>query len=261
MNDAELTLIEPTWGASAPTPSAGDTLDQLLAERGALSVAESATVLLLAARALGEAHHLGLVHRDLTSSSLFLSVDDDALSVSLVDPARNLGTTRAFVGTPAYCAPEQVAMASAATATDVYALGAIAFEMLAGALPFEGTAVDLYYAKLKLDAPPLIGVPAALSSLVASMLSRDPSARPTLDRVIEIASEHARFMPDDDEQTMRIVETIEREDQTEPLPPLSARRGRFPVVSEPERERCTMRSCTISLLTRIVTMLGERPGA
>lgn len=87
--------------------------------------------------------------------------------------------TRKFAMTPAYAAPEQWRFERATGATDVYAWGVVAYEILSGNRPFPGpTPEDFREQHLEQAAPPLEGMPAGLASLVASCLLKAPTARP-----------------------------------------------------------------------------------
>jgi hypothetical protein len=97
----------------------------------------------------------------------------------LDDEARRRGRS----GTPAYMAPEQVDGSPVSSATDLYAVGCLLFEALAGRLPFEGdTPEEVMLARCQGDAPPLRSAapdaPAAVAELVDAMLQRDPARRP-----------------------------------------------------------------------------------
>ncbi|MCB9523206.1 MAG: protein kinase [Myxococcales bacterium] len=142
-----------------------------------------------AADALGAAHRAGLVHRDVKPGNLLV---DAAGRVVLVDfgLARSadgledrVTATGAVLGTPAWMAPEQVDGAGVTPATDVFALGAVAYRLLAGRHPFaresrEATALALAAGRYPPLGPLAPQAPAALVALVDRCLARDPSARP-----------------------------------------------------------------------------------
>ena len=87
--------------------------------------------------------------------------------------------TRALTGTPAYLAPERFGGAPATPATDLYALGVVAYQCLTGQLPFTGDPLVVALAHVERDMPPLPGsVPADLAALVADLTRKDPRARP-----------------------------------------------------------------------------------
>jgi len=182
----------------------GETLGSRLA-RGTMSVAETAQVVEQVASALAMAHDAGLIHRDLKPDNLFLVKPDGrrsgpVLVSSLARPgeptidvkvldfgiAKMVGTRSAtrtesgsFLGTPYYCAPEQVFGRPVDARTDVYSLGATAYEMLTGRPPFVGEVHEILSAKATEEAPQLrvTGVPPAVAQTVRKMLARDPAAR------------------------------------------------------------------------------------
>ncbi|MCS6852882.1 MAG: serine/threonine protein kinase [Gemmataceae bacterium] len=141
------------------------------------------------AEGLNEAHRQGLVHRDLKPENvLFAGPGCDGKGVKLADfgLARALQQARALApasagglsGTPIYMAPELFA-GSFHTASDIYALGVIVYELLHGRAPFAGTAEEL--AAQHLHAPPRLrpDLPAPGRDLLAAMLAKRPAERPT----------------------------------------------------------------------------------
>jgi hypothetical protein len=167
----------------------GEPLRARLADRG-VTAGEAVTVGLAAARALAHAHGRGIVHRDVKPEHLWL-VGGALDRVTLIDfgiarAARDprVTTTGRAIGTPAYMAPEQARGAAHVDArADVFALGAVLYEALAGAPPFAGRSDGAIRAKVVLAAPPPLAArcpeaPPALARLVMAMLAKDPAARP-----------------------------------------------------------------------------------
>jgi predicted Ser/Thr protein kinase len=167
----------------------GEPLRTRLARDGA-TVAEAVTAVLAAARALAPAHARGIVHRDIKPEHLWLvggaldrvTIIDFGIARTARDP--RVTTTGRVIGTPAYMAPEQARGDRAVDArADVFALGAVLHEALAGAPPFGGRSDGAIRAKVVLAAPPALAglcpeAPPALLALVAAMLAKDPAARP-----------------------------------------------------------------------------------
>jgi serine/threonine-protein kinase len=161
----------------------GEALSERIAEAGRLSVAETASVLVQAAGALHAAHRGGIIHCDVKPANLLVATDG---TVTLVDfgvarPAAVSAATVADVvlGTALYMAPEQVTGLPVTPATDVYALGAVAYHCLAGRPPFTG-ATPLQIALRHLSDEPLPlppDVPPALRSLIARAMNKDPAQR------------------------------------------------------------------------------------
>jgi serine/threonine-protein kinase len=123
------------------------------------------------------------VHRDIKPGNLLV---DPAGRVKITDfgiayaaGSAPLTRTGTLLGTPAYLAPERLGGAEAGPASDLYSLGMVAYECLAGALPFTGTAVEIALAHQNQALPPLPpAVPAGVAALVAHLTARDPAARP-----------------------------------------------------------------------------------
>src|SRR6266545_4697653 len=120
----------------------GEPLSVLLAREGRLSAAHTLNVLAQSALALDSAHQAGVVHRDVKPSNLLLRRDGvvKVTDFGIAHAADEAPRTEAgmVVGTAAYLSPEQVACRPATPASDVYALGVVAYECLAGRRPFTG---------------------------------------------------------------------------------------------------------------------------
>jgi serine/threonine-protein kinase len=179
----------------------------LLRSGGRLPIRAAARVTQQLAEALAVLHEQGLVHRDLKPSNVLLSREDAAgLDVKLADlglakvlapgaaplstlPISTGGSAR--LGTWDYMAPEQwVRAKDAEPKSDVYALGVLWFQLLAGRLPFVAEQQkDLMYFHL-LEQPPLelldSRVPTATRELLTRMLEKKPALRPTMRELLEL---------------------------------------------------------------------------
>ncbi|HEX3236514.1 MAG TPA: serine/threonine-protein kinase, partial [Gemmatimonadales bacterium] len=167
----------------------GESLRARLAREGELPVSEAVRVLRDVADALSYAHRHGVIHRDIKPDNVLLS-DDHALVTDFgvakaLDQARHssLTGTGMALGTPAYMAPEQ---ASADQHTDhradIYALGVLGYEILAGQPPFIGPSAQAVIAAHMVQMPtPLAvlrpSVPPALTALVMRCLEKRPADR------------------------------------------------------------------------------------
>jgi serine/threonine-protein kinase len=163
----------------------GDTLEQVLARVGRLSVEQAAAVASMVLDALEYAHKRGIVHRDIKTANIILTPEGEA-KVMDFGIARVLGTARRtrlgfVVGTLGYMAPEQIQGLDADGRTDLYALGIVLHEMLAGRLPFEAdTEWALMQAQVQQPPPPLrtlVAVPEALEAAVLRSLAKSPADR------------------------------------------------------------------------------------
>jgi hypothetical protein len=136
-----------------------------------------------AATALAVAHAAGLVHRDVKPGNLLVGRDG---SIKITDfgiaravDAIPLTRTGMLMGTPLYLAPEQATGRQATGATDLYALGIIAFEMLTGRPPYEGPATAVLVAHRDAPLPELpASVPSGVRDLVRALTAKDPATRP-----------------------------------------------------------------------------------
>ena len=126
---------------------------------GPLSPARTLDVIEQAATGLAAAHRAGLLHRDIKPGNLLLS-QDGLIKITDFGIARAAGSvvhtrTGALTGTPAYLAPERFGGAPATAATDLYALGVVAYQCLTGQLPFTGDPLVVALAHVERDMPPL----------------------------------------------------------------------------------------------------------
>jgi serine/threonine protein kinase len=165
-----------------------------IAARGMLDPHEVTAVGLVVGRALLHAHDAGVRHGDLTPEGVLLR--DGAVPVlagfelAVLCDYRDAGEP-----TPAHAAPETVRADGAVDErTDVYGLGSILFTALAGTAPFptrRGEQEQDRLARILLDEPPPAPGPPWLANLVRAMLAKDPAARPTLHRVVDVLAADA----------------------------------------------------------------------
>jgi eukaryotic-like serine/threonine-protein kinase len=165
----------------------GSTLEAIIANEGKLSPSRAADVARQVALGLGAAHALGFVHRDVKPSNVMIVSSGDIGRIKVVDFGvvgirqqlqGRLTLEGQVVGTPAYMAPEQVSDGMIAPQTDLYALGAVLYEMLSGKPPFDGrdtTGVLFHHLTV---APPPLEPCGGLELLVESLLEKDPANRP-----------------------------------------------------------------------------------
>ena len=175
----------------------GRSLRTLLDESAQLSLRETVSILRDVARACAFAHAKGIIHRDIKPGNVLLAggaamITDFGVAKAIASSAEpsqggeDSTLTRAgfTIGTPAYMAPEQAAGdRDIDQRADLYSLGVMAFEMVSGRVPFEGTTPrELLTAQLTLRPPPLAqlrpDVPPALAALIQECLAKDPRDRP-----------------------------------------------------------------------------------
>ncbi|HET9960610.1 MAG TPA: serine/threonine-protein kinase [Polyangiaceae bacterium] len=169
----------------------GETLASLLDREGHLSLARSVDVARQMAEGLEAAHAAGVVHRDLKPENVFLAHHAEGLYVKIFDfgiakvasARKRLTYVGAVFGTPHYMSPEQARGEQVDARSDLYALGIMLFEMVAGNVPFDGEEPLSVMAQHVDRAPPLMAsiagrpVPAPLEAIVARCLAKDPRDR------------------------------------------------------------------------------------
>jgi serine/threonine-protein kinase len=179
----------------------GQTLADRLDEEHTLPVVTVVAIAQQIAAALGVAHAAGIVHRDIKPENVFLTQEasggplpfvkvlDFGIAKRLAGKAVVTTAQGIFVGSPAYCAPEQAMAVDLDGRADIYALGVTMFVCLTGRLPFDGEVTPLLFAKVREDAPSIRSLrpdlPGALATLIDQMLARDPARRPSTVQVVE----------------------------------------------------------------------------
>ena len=134
----------------------GESLEQLSDRLGPLAPERAARLAERILAALGHAHRVGVLHRDMKPANVMVS--DGALKITDFGIARMLGDQHAgdegLLGTPAYMAPEQVLGQPLDARTDLYAVGVILYRLLTATLPFEGDTPATVLQRQVADAPP-----------------------------------------------------------------------------------------------------------
>jgi eukaryotic-like serine/threonine-protein kinase len=179
-----------TTAGGEPTPFLvmelvdGEPLSSLLARNGRPGLDRSLNIVGQAALAVGAAHRAGLVHRDVKPANLLVG-PDGTVKVTDFGVAQVLGQGQGdqgelLVGTADYLSPEQATGQPATAASDLYALGVVAYECLAGRRPFTGEhPIAVALAHLLQPPPPLPeDVPGEVRALVAQAMAKQPTRRP-----------------------------------------------------------------------------------
>ena len=159
---------------------------------GPFPISEAVDYVVQACAGMAEAHALGIIHRDLKPSNLFLAENEEegtrtlkvldfGISKMMLVPS-NVTSTCVSMGTPLYMSPEQVRSSKYVDQrTDVWSLGVMLYELLAGVPPFSGTATACIAAIIADDVPSLAAlrpdVPAGLEAVVAKALQKDANLR------------------------------------------------------------------------------------
>jgi serine/threonine-protein kinase len=172
----------------AMEPSEGRSLRQELAE-GLIGPAQAAWVAQELARALAEAHQHGIIHREIQPDNILIQRSGDVMTLKVKD----FGFTRLTcqsseptqvpqgVGSSAYMPPEQVMSGKLDARSDVYSLGVVLYELVAGHVPFDGGPTGerlLAHGNRRPPPLPARGQPPGLEALIMQMLSRRPEDRP-----------------------------------------------------------------------------------
>jgi hypothetical protein len=159
----------------------GPPLTDLIAA-GPLPPAQVMDIVAQVATGLAVAHAAGVVHRDIKPGNLLIErggVKITDFGVAYAAGSAPLTRTGTLIGTPAYLAPERVSGQAAGPASDLYSLGMVAYECLAGRAPFTGTAMEIALAHQMRSLPPLpASVPHPVAALIGDLTSRDPAGRP-----------------------------------------------------------------------------------
>jgi len=171
----------------------GETLSQALAREGRFSASEAVRIATQICDVLGEAHRIGIIHRDLKPSNIMLNergvcVLDFGVAKVLASTAESTSVQAStgsgqIVGTPRYMSPEQCVGQRVGARSDLYSLGVLLYEMLAGRPPFVDPLQSALLVKQATAAPPPLpklrqDVPRPLSLAVHTLLAKRPENRP-----------------------------------------------------------------------------------
>jgi eukaryotic-like serine/threonine-protein kinase len=204
----------------------GETLADRIRRDGRFDPGEAVRVAAGIAAALDAAHGAGIVHRDIKPSNVMLTPQGEVrvLDFGIASAAGpTLTASGVTIGTAAYLSPEQASGGRATPASDIYALGVVLYEMLAGRPPFTGeTAVAVAAAHVSEAPPPLEGVapdvPPHLAAACHRALAKDPEQRP------QTAAEFAGLLRDHQELSRQVTAppAASVDEATDPASPDSA---------------------------------------
>jgi serine/threonine-protein kinase len=180
----------------------GESLRDLMYRAGALPPDHVMSLVSQAAAALNLAHERGIVHRDVKPSNLLVRPDGRLVltdfGIARIVSAARLTAAGSVLGTVTYLAPEQITGAPVSPATDIYALGVVAYECLAGVPPFQSSKpIAVAMSHTRDDPPPLPAhVPFPVRRIVLRALAKDPADRwPTAAAMASAAAKAATVTP------------------------------------------------------------------
>lgn len=162
----------------------GRTLKQLIEDEGPLSPERAARIVEQVAGALDYAHEQGFVHRDIKPANIFVGKDNhttltDFGIAKAASETQHLTRTGMLIGTPEYMSPEQAEGGTVDRRTDLYALGVVLYQMLAGRAPFHSTTPHAtLHAVIYEPPPPLRPLRPDLSPAIESMVMKSISKQP-----------------------------------------------------------------------------------
>jgi serine/threonine-protein kinase len=197
----------------------GHDLGALLEDRGRIGLPWAVELTLQACEALAEAHSIGIVHRDIKPTNLFVTwrpdgsalikVLDFGISKATAGTALELTQTQSLLGTPAYMSPEQMRSARMVDArSDIWSLGTVLYELLEGHRPFVAESFSEMCVKVAADPPVAMKrTPLALQQVVLRCLAKQPEQRYA--SMAELGAELVRFA-NDPHQAQVLVDRMTR---------------------------------------------------
>jgi eukaryotic-like serine/threonine-protein kinase len=164
----------------------GEVLSDLIQRSGRLSPDRTIRIASQVAAALDYAHGQGLVHRDIKPANIIVGPGDHAtltdFGIAKAAESTRLTRTGMLVGTPEYMSPEQASGQPVGPASDLYSLGMVAYQMLAGQVPFQGESTPALLHRQVYDQPQPVRVhapnlPPGVDAVLAKALAKEPSQR------------------------------------------------------------------------------------
>jgi len=247
----------------------GQSVAQILRDRPQLGVDETLSIVIQACHGLDYAHRQGIVHRDVKPGNLLRTPEGIVkladFGIARATEQSSITQVGSVLGTAAYLSPEQAAGEEAGPPADLYSLGVVTYQCLAGRLPYEAASLSELVLKQQREAPPRLDtlrpdVGSALARAVALSLSIDPRDRYTTAREmgdeLDRAAEAFEYREPDETEATRAIEStaatsiLSSPPRVEPEPwaqtsefepvrrrePVARRRQPPPAAAPPRRE-------------------------
>lgn len=201
----------------------GDSLAKILEDRKVLPAVEVLDIVAQTARALFAAHQEGLVHRDVKPGNLLITPDGQVkitdFGIARVADQVSLTANGQVMGTVQYLAPEQATGKSATPSTDIYSLGIVAYEALAGKRPFTGDNQMMIAMSQIRDSPPALpeSVDPAVGELIMNCLAKKAAMRPATALELAQRAEKLSGKSPVGQFNTRMIETVKPLPQTTTL--------------------------------------------
>jgi serine/threonine-protein kinase len=199
----------------------GVDLEQLISSRKPLTLQTKLDIIIDVLAGLSYAHKRGIVHRDIKPANIRIAEDGRAkimdFGVAHLSTSE-LTVTGSVVGTPAYMAPEQITGSRTTPATDLFAAGAVLYELVTGAKAFSAPTIQSLYFKIVSEPPvPIVevlpGLPPELNRIIGKALEKDPKDRyaTALDMANDLTQLRATLSDATRPGTMSLSATVARQ--------------------------------------------------
>ncbi|MCC2668970.1 MAG: Serine/threonine protein kinase [Armatimonadetes bacterium] len=160
----------------------GQSLRDVIRQRGAMPLQEALRIAACVADGLDYAHKHGVIHRDIKPDNVHLEPDGRVVitdfGIARITFEASLTADGQIFGTPSYMSPEQVTGKGIDKRSDIFSLGVMLYEMVAGRKPFTGDSViTITYNIMNVEPAPMVGAPHGVEQIIRKAISKDPNRR------------------------------------------------------------------------------------